>query len=79
MNMKLKSRIIAALLFLLAALPASAHDQHTLDQQAFQSLRGHGTLHAVFAVIIVILSGLFIFLWRLDKKVSKLEKDINRS
>jgi hypothetical protein len=78
MNMKLNSRILAALLFLFAALPAAAHDQHTLDQQAFQSLRGHGTFNAVFVVILVILAGLFIFLWRLDRKVSKLEKDIKR-
>ena len=67
------SRLFATLivLFTTSLLHANA------DQQIADSLHGHGSLNVVFAVIAIILGGLFIFLWRIDRKVTRMENDIN--
>jgi heme export protein D (CcmD) len=38
-------------------------------------LRSNGRIYVVVTVILVILLGLFLYLMRLDKKISKLEKE----
>lgn len=38
-------------------------------------MRSNGKIYVVMAVVLTILSGLFIYVWRLDKKVSNLEKE----
>ena len=38
------------------------------------ALRSNGKIYVVVAVLVAILLGLFIYLWRLDRKISKLEK-----
>jgi CcmD family protein len=38
-------------------------------------LRSNGRIYVVVTVILVILIGLFLYLVRLDKKISKLEKE----
>jgi CcmD family protein len=38
-------------------------------------LRSNGRIYVVVAVILVILFGLFLYLFRLDRKISKLEKE----
>lgn len=48
----------------------------TVDQELFTALHGHGSMNVVLVVIGIILSGLFITLFRLDRKVSKLEEEI---
>jgi hypothetical protein len=60
----------------IASLSMQAQN-NSLDQKLYQDLHGHGSLNVVFAVIAIILLGLFITLWRIDRKVSKLEKEIN--
>ncbi len=40
-------------------------------------MRANGKIYVVVAVIAVILIGLFIYLFTIDRKVSKLEKEIN--
>ena len=42
--------------------------------QMADGLRSSGKLYVVVAVLLTILTGLFIYLYRLDKKISKLEK-----
>jgi hypothetical protein len=37
-------------------------------------LRSEGKIYVVVAVLLTILAGLFIYLWRLDRKISRLEK-----
>lgn len=41
------------------------------------TLRASGKIYVVVLVVTVILTGLIVYLIRLDKKVSKLEKEVN--
>lgn len=41
------------------------------------TMRSNGRIYVVVAVVVVILLGLFLYLLRLDKKISKLEKNSN--
>jgi CcmD family protein len=43
------------------------------DQQSFMT--ADGKIYVVMAVVVVILLGLFIYLFSLDKKISKLEQN----
>lgn len=37
-------------------------------------MRSNGKIYVVMAVVLVILLGLFVYVWRVDKKISHLEK-----
>lgn len=63
-------------LFTIVAMPAFA--QQSTDDKLFESLHGHGSFNVVFAVLTIILSGVLFGLWRLDRKVSKMEKEIKK-
>ena len=39
--------------------------------------RGEGKIYVVIAIILLILTGFFFLLYRLDKKAKRLEKEIN--
>jgi hypothetical protein len=41
-------------------------------------MRNNGKIYVVVAVIVVILTGLIIYLARLDRKITKLEREINK-
>jgi len=60
--------IVTLICFLVITLPCYSQDG-ALEEYFFQS----GKIKVVIAVAIVIAVGLFIYLWRLDKKISKLE------
>lgn len=52
-----------------------AQDTATAQQEnAATGLRANQKIYVVIAVLVTILAGLFIYLIRLDKKISKLEK-----
>ncbi|GAB4135227.1 MAG: hypothetical protein Fur0041_09110 [Bacteroidia bacterium] len=51
---------------------------NSLDEKAFQSLRGHGSMNAVIIVAGIILTGIFITLFRLERKVGAIEKELNK-
>jgi hypothetical protein len=40
-------------------------------------MRSNGKIYVVVAVVLVILCGLFLYVWRLDKKITKLELNDN--
>jgi hypothetical protein len=69
---------ITSLLFLLCVfLVAMAQVGDTGTEQAPEmadALRSNGKIYVVVAVVVTILLGLFIYLFRLDRKISKLEK-----
>jgi hypothetical protein len=67
---------IATLIALFFSAVMNAQN-NSLDQQLNTDLHGHGSMIVVFSVIGIILTGLFITLWRIDRKVAKLEKEIN--
>jgi len=39
------------------------------------TMRSNGRIYVVVAVLVVILTGLFLYLVRLDRKISRLEKE----
>jgi CcmD family protein len=57
-------------LFLLSALRTFGQDQVEMADQ----LRSEGKIYVVVAIILIILLGLFFYLFWLDRKVKKLEK-----
>jgi hypothetical protein len=58
---------IITVFFLLVSLPALAQDKKDL-------MRDNGRIYVVVAVMVTILVGLLIYLARLDRKMSRLEK-----
>lgn len=56
----------------LAQAPAVAADQPEMAD----ALRANGKIYVVVLVIVIILSGLLLYLVRLDRKVSRLEREV---
>lgn len=59
-----------SLLFILASFVADAQAEVEMADQ----FRAEGKIFVVIAVIGIILAGLFVYLFRLDRKITKLEK-----
>ncbi|MFT3824927.1 MAG: CcmD family protein [Chitinophagaceae bacterium] len=64
---KIFNTIICLLLTVFAFAQSPAGDQPT-------GLRADGKIYVVIAVVVTILIGLFLYVIRLDRKISKLEK-----
>ena len=68
---------IVSLLFLLCVfLVAGAQAGTTGDEpvEMADALRSNGKIYVVVTVVVIILLGLFLYLFRLDRKISRLEK-----
>ncbi|MBN8878421.1 MAG: CcmD family protein [Sphingobacteriales bacterium] len=73
-RMKIIKSSLSLLVVLLFAAVAQA--QNVAGESSFgQTMRSNGRIYVVIAVMTTILVGLFLYLIRLDKKVSKLEKE----
>jgi len=68
---KLKHLIILMVLLAWTAI-VQAQDGNT--EQGVSIMRSNGRIYVVVAVMLTILIGLFIYLVRLDRKITKLEK-----
>ncbi len=68
--MKKIAKNIALLLFLLMPVLASAQEVEMADK-----FRADGKIYVVIAVFAIILTGLFVYLFSLDKKIGKLENN----
>lgn len=71
-------KIISLLLLLCVVLVAMAQGGNAGADEPVQmadALRSNGKIYVVVAVVVTILLGLFIYLFSLDRKISKLEKD----
>jgi len=74
--MKKTLSLIAAFLYLLPFLvSAQASDDAEKKYTAFD-MRSNGKIYVLVACILIILVGLILYLVRLDRKVSRLEKEI---
>jgi cytochrome bd-type quinol oxidase subunit 2 len=69
--MRYISRLFTILLLLLSSQFLNAQTDSSLGN----TMRSNGRIYVVVAVILVILAGLFLYLVRLDRKMSKLEKN----
>lgn len=65
---------LAFILFTLISLVANAQDVEMADK-----FREDGKIYVVIAVLSIVFICLGIFLWRIDAKVKKLEKEVNQN
>ena len=67
----LKSFLLCIGCFLISIISnAQNHDAYRAD-----TMRSNGRIYVVVAVVVTILAGLILYLVRLDKKISRLEKE----
>ena len=69
-----------SLLVLLLGISLNLFAQESVNQSVEMAdrFRADGKIYVVVAVILVILIGMFVYLVRLDGKISKVEKELNR-
>lgn len=67
-------RIAFTCLLTLATIWAQAQEVRDPAIQMADGMRANGKIYVVVAVLLTVLIGLFIYVIRLDKKISKLEK-----
>ncbi|MEO5564037.1 MAG: CcmD family protein [Chitinophagaceae bacterium] len=67
--MRIISRLFSFIALLL--MPVLLYAQEKTES----TMRSEGRIYVVIAVILAILAGLILYLVRLDKKISKLEKE----
>lgn len=67
-------KILFMFLAFITALSVSAQDKVEMADD----MRSSGKIYVVIAVILTILAGLIFYVWRLDRKITKLENDPNR-
>jgi len=73
----MKKTILLTLMSLLVSLLVSA--QETANQaEPATGLRADQKIYVVIAVLLTILAGLFIYMLRLDRKISRFEKQENK-
>jgi hypothetical protein len=63
-----------ALLFLLLVASDALFAQGDKEVMA-DTMRSNGRIYVVVAVVVTILLGLILYIFRLDRKISRLEKD----
>lgn len=69
----MKNKLIA---FVLSMVVFGAKAQEASNNESMASvMRSNGKIYVVVAVVLTILFGLFAYLIRLDRKISKLEKE----
>jgi hypothetical protein len=60
----------------LCALPALAQDSSGASKvEMADRFRADGKIYVVIAVVLIILAGLIVYVSRLDRKISRLEKE----
>ena len=64
-------KFIVSLFFLFLSLVSTAQTLEMADK-----MRSEGKIYVVIAVVLTILIGLLIYLFTIDRKLSKLEKEI---
>jgi len=68
-------KILLSLSFLLLNLMLWAQEKKAVEMA--DTMRSNGKIYVVVAVILTIFAGIIIYLVRLDRKISRLEKDIH--
>lgn len=63
-------RQILALIFLFLSLPTIAQDQVPMADL----MRSSGKIYVVVGVLVIIFIGIVVYLWSLDKRLTKMEK-----
>jgi hypothetical protein len=67
-------KLLLSFFFIITSLALFAQDTSNSVEMA-DTLRQNGKIYVVVAVILAIFAGIIIYLIRLDRKISKLEKN----
>jgi CcmD family protein len=70
---KLKGIAVTIALFILSAV-AFAQNMNTKTEEPTDFMRSNGKIYVVMTVVVIIVSGIFIYLLNLDRKIKRLEK-----
>jgi hypothetical protein len=66
-------QILLVMISTLLTLPVVAQAENQVEMA--DAMRSNGKIYVVIAVILTILAGLIFYVWRLDRKITKLEND----
>jgi hypothetical protein len=69
-------KFLIAILLICLGIPMLAQNTQTGGIEMADALRSSGKIYVVVAVLLLIMSGLFVYLAGLDRKIRKFEKDI---
>lgn len=67
-------RVLSAV-FLMLVAQFVAHAQNEVDMA--DTMRSNGKIFVIVAIILIVLAGLILYLFLLDRKISRLEKGIH--
>ena len=68
-----------ALIILFFSLISFVASAQASDIEMADQFRADGKIYVVIAVVLLILVGIFIYLFNLDKKVTRLEKEVSKN
>jgi CcmD family protein len=72
------SRAVALLLPLLLLAGAAFAQTNATEPEMADALRASGKIYVVVLVLVIIVTGLLVYLIRLDGKVSRLEREVGQ-
>ncbi len=76
--MKIFSKTLFSIIAVILATPIAAIAQEAANQPEMATgMRSNGLIYVVVGVIVIILGGLFLFLIRIDRKLNKMEREID--
>jgi CcmD family protein len=76
MHKKICQALFAPII-LITVLAVSAQDSTASKKvEMADAMHSNGKIYVVVAVLVIILSGLILYVIRLDRKISRLEKDV---
>ena len=78
MKINLLTRLAGVLALLLTAAQAFAQTTPEAAPEMADALRQSGKIYVVVAAVVLIVAGMLLYLLSLDRKVSRLEREINR-
>ncbi len=67
-------KILFLITSILSIVTLKANAQEAVDNASKNFMTSEGKIYVVVAVVVTIITGLFIYLYRLDRKISQLEK-----
>jgi predicted membrane channel-forming protein YqfA (hemolysin III family) len=75
MHTKIRTLVLLVFCWMLA-LPVMAQADTTQKVEMADGLRANGKIYVVVLVLVTILAGVIFYVVRLDRKISKLEKEL---
>ena len=72
-------KYLITLLLICWGMPLFAQNAQTGGIEMADALRSSGKIYVVVAVLVLIMTGLFLYLAGLDRKIRKFEKEINNN